>query len=43
MKITILLKAILRFNVILIRLPMALFTELEEKFYNLCGNIKDTE
>ena len=38
---TILFKAILRFNVI--RLPMALFTELEQKFYSLYGNIKDTE
>ena len=42
-KMAILFKAILRFNVILITLPMALFTELQQKFCSLYGNIKDTE
>ena len=35
---TILLKAIYRVNVIPIKLPMAFFTELEEKFYNFYGD-----
>ena len=42
-KMTILPKAIYRFSAIPIKLPMAVFTELEQKFYNLYGNIKDPE
>ena len=40
---TILLNGIYRFNVITIKLPMAFFTQLEEKFYNLYENIKDLD
>ena len=40
-KMIILLKAISIFNAILIKLPMAFFTELEKKFLNLFGNTKD--
>ena len=40
---TILPKAIYRFNAIPTKLPMALFTELEQKFYNSYGNTKDPE
>ena len=42
-KMTILPKAIYRFNAIPIKLPIAFFTKLEEKFYNLYGNTKDPE
>ena len=36
-------KAIYRFNAIPIKLPMAFFKVLEQKFYNLYGNTKDPE
>ena len=42
-KITILPKAIYRFNASLIKLPTAFFTELEQKLYSLCRNAKDPE
>ena len=42
-KMTVLPKAIDRFNVIPIKLPISFFTELEQKFYNLYGNTKDPE
>ena len=42
-KMTLLPKAIYRFNAIPIKLPMAFFTELEQKFHNLYGNTKDPE
>ena len=42
-KMTILPNAIYRFNEIPIKLPMAIFTELEQKFCNSYGNTKDPE
>ena len=41
--VKILPKAIYRFGATFIKLPMAFFTELEQKFFNLYGNTKDPE
>ena len=42
-QMTILPNTIYSFNAIPIKLPVGIFTELEQKFYNLYGNGKDPE
>ena len=41
-KMTVLPKAIYRFNAIPIKLPMAFFTELEQKIFTICIETKKT-
>ena len=40
-KMTILPNAIYRFNAVTIKIPVTFFTELDQRFLNLYGNIKD--
>ena len=40
---SILRNIIYRFSAMPIKLPIAFFTELEQKFYNLYGNTKDPD
>ena len=40
-KMTMLFKAVYRFKATPVKLPIAFFTELEQKFLNLYGNAKD--
>ena len=42
-KMSILPKAIYRFDTILIKIPMAYFTGVEQIFQNVCGTQKDPE
>ena len=42
-KVAIIPQTIYRFSAMLIKLPMIFFTQLEQKFFNLYGNIVDHE